>query len=141
VKNYKLYIIFVFLSIFFVTIVNAEDYYDKKFYIFEDDSLIDEENIVIKNKDVSLNNKNLKLALKYKYKLSLKGINYIPWEDRLNNDIILMKKLLKINFGNRRFDNFNIVSTVGKNFYNKRKKILFLNYKQSNFYLKQFLLN
>jgi hypothetical protein len=78
--------------------------------------------------------------LEYKLKLSFKGITYSPMQDRLDNDIILMSRLLSLReSGVNRFGSYQIRSTKGKAFVNDKRKIVYVNYKSTSSELKSFL--
>lgn len=82
----------------------------------------------------------MKIAMEYKADLSFRGIQYSPWEDRLENDLVLMRTLLGFDhYPENRFGDYQIISTKGKTFVNKRKKLVFVNYRSSPTELKDLL--
>lgn len=93
---------------------------------------------VVKSNSERLKKKSIKLMMQ----LEKNGINYRPWASHLNIDLILMKRMLKINkrdylMHNR--CNFDIIATKKKSFVSYSKNIAFINYKSTNKSILKFL--
>ncbi len=88
--------------------------------------IIDEQVVIEKKVD------NYSIAMDYRRKLWVKGIDYIPWENHLPIDVKFMPTLLQLNKKDvKRYylDKHKIVATKGKTFFAKKSNTLFLNYK------------
>jgi hypothetical protein len=114
-----------------------------------DGSLLDEslnkqqeKEILIDNKEISQKKvDNYSVAMDYRRKLWLKGMNYIPWENHLPMDVEFMPKLLQFSSNDVKSYNlglYKIVATKGKTFLSKKEEVLFLNYKSDLKSIKEF---
>lgn len=98
---------------------------------------------VVINEEVNVGKRsdNYRVAMGYRRKLWINGIDYIPWKNHLPIDVKFMPTLLKFNKKEIKLyylDKHKIVATKGKTFFSKKNNTLFLNYKSNISSIKKF---
>jgi hypothetical protein len=143
----KIYISFllIFIFLFFVGCSNSNVIDVPKEETINSNSFVNDrqKKKMIVNKQLVVEKKvdNYDIAMSYRRKLWINGIDYIPWKNHLAIDVILMPKLLELNKKDIRdycLDKYKIVATKGKTFFSSKSSILFINYKSNINFIKKF---